>query len=164
MKGLIYANSKIKYYEKQLLQNGFLLSLADTNSYEETIEQLINSRYISPDDRDKTIEQISLKKEAELERNLNDLKINLPSFHEDNEELADWFLMIKNLKSRNADAENIKIKFLKSKKGDVFGIYPIFAYYYAFLSELRNIRIILTGKKLGASEKEIKERLCITYV
>ena len=161
MKNLIYANSKIKFYEKSLLSDSFLKSLAKTTSYEEAINQLISSRYIPAEYKEKSIDEISEFKEKELKKKIKDLEMDTHSF---DDTLSDWNFLESKLKSNNPRAENEKIKFLKTKKGDVFGIYPIFAYRYAFLSEIRNIRIILTGKRLGVAFKEIEERLCITYV
>ena len=163
MNSLIYANSKIKFYEKSLLPDSFLISLAKANSYAEAINMLISSKYIPQDYKDKSIDEISEFKETELKDKIKNLETDNISF-DDNKYLFEWYSLEKNLKSNNSDAENKKIEFLKTKKGDIFGIYPIFAYRYAFLSELRNIRIILTGKRLGVPFNEIKERLCITYV
>ncbi len=160
MNSLIYANSKIKLYEKSLLTGSFLESLAKTNSYEEAINMLINSRYIPAEYKEKSVNEISEFKENELKNKIKDLETGPLPF----DNLSEWHALENKLKSNNPHAENKKIGFLRTKKGDVFGIYPIFAYHYAFLSEIRNIRIILTGKRLGVSFKEIKERLCITYV
>lgn len=162
MNNLIYANSKIKFYEKSLLSYSFLKSLAKATSYEEAINQLISSRYIPAEYKEKSIDEISEFKEKELKKKIKDLEMDTHSFDENT--LSDWNSLESNLKSNNPREENEKIEFLKTKKGDVFGIYPIFAYRYAFLSEIRNIRIILTGKRLGVAFKEIEERLCITYV
>lgn len=162
MNSLIYANSKIKLYEKSLLTDSFLRSLIQSGSYEETINQLINLKYIPDKYKNKSVDEISEFKENELKKKIKDLEIGSIPF--DDKGLSEWHHLEKELKSNNPEAENKKINFLKRKKGDVFGIYPIIAYHYAFLSEIRNIRIILTGKRLGVPFKEIEERLCITYV
>lgn len=164
MNNLIYANSKVKYYEKTLLTDSFLYTLAKTVNYEDAVNQLISSRYIPAEYKDKSIDEISKFKEEELTKKMKDLKADLPPFNENTHELRTWYSLINKLKSNNKKEENKKIEFLKTKKADVFGLYPIFAYHYAFLSEIRNIRIILTGKRLGVPYKDIEERLCITYV
>ena len=131
-----------------------------TNSYEEAINLLINTKYIPQEYKNKSVDEISEFKESELKNKIEDLETGSLSF----DTLSDWHALENKLKSKNPDAENKKISFLKTKKSDVFGIYPIFAYHYAFLAEIRNIRVILTGKRLGVSSEKIEERLCITYV
>jgi V/A-type H+-transporting ATPase subunit C len=45
----------------------------------------------------------------------------------------------------------------------VFGIEPICAYFYNKLMEIKNIRILLTGKENGYDVEEIKKRMRIPY-
>ena len=45
-----------------------------------------------------------------------------------------------------------------------FGFDPVCAYYYAKLSEIKSVRIVLTGLKSGADKREIKERVRALYV
>ena len=45
-----------------------------------------------------------------------------------------------------------------------FGFDPVCAYYYAKLSEIKSVRIVLTGLKSGADKKAIKERVRALYV
>ena len=45
-----------------------------------------------------------------------------------------------------------------------FGFDPVCAYYYAKLTEMKSVRIILTGLKSGADKSEIKERVRALYV
>ena len=82
----------------------------------------------------------------------------------DNDYFRNWFRLIHSLKNRDTENENIKIAYLKSHRHNVFGIAPVFGYYYGMITELRNVRTVLSGKKAGATEKDIRERLCNTYV
>ncbi len=77
---------------------------------------------------------------------------------------AEWFELLSKLRGIDADAERKKLEFLKSRKDNVFGIEPVFAYFYAKLTEVKNVRIILYGKRSGAPQDVIKERLCDAYV
>lgn len=45
-----------------------------------------------------------------------------------------------------------------------FGFDPVCAYYYAKLSEIKSVRIVLTGLKSGADKSDIKERVRALYV
>ena len=58
-------------------------------------------------------------------------------------------------------------KIISIAKGSVFtafGFDPVCSYYYAKLSEMKTVRIILTGLKSGADKNSIKERVRALYV
>ncbi len=58
-----------------------------------------------------------------------------------------------------------KIIAIAKKSGfTAFGFDPVCAYYYAKLTEMKSVRIILTGLKSGADKSEIKERVRALYV
>lgn len=58
-----------------------------------------------------------------------------------------------------------KIIFLAKKSVfTTFGFDPVCAYYYAKLTEMKSVRIILTGLKSGADKSDIKERVRALYV
>ena len=58
-----------------------------------------------------------------------------------------------------------KIIAIAKKSGfTAFGFDPVCAYYYAKLTEIKTVRIILTGLKSGADKSEIKERMRALYV
>ena len=58
-----------------------------------------------------------------------------------------------------------KIIAIAKKSGfTAFGFDPVCAYYYAKLTEMKSVRIILTGIKSGADKSEIKERVRALYV
>ncbi len=56
------------------------------------------------------------------------------------------------------------ISMVKKAKYTAFGFDPVCAYYYAKLSEIKSVRIILTGLKSGADKAQIKERVRALYV
>lgn len=53
---------------------------------------------------------------------------------------------------------------LKKAKTETFGIASIAAYYYAVETEIRNVRIILSAKRNGFPEEQIRERVRAAYV
>ena len=58
-----------------------------------------------------------------------------------------------------------KIIAIAKKSGfTAFGFDPVCAYYYAKLTEMKSVRIILTGLKSGADKSDIKERVRALYV
>lgn len=58
-----------------------------------------------------------------------------------------------------------KVITIAKKSGfTAFGFDPVCAYYYAKLTEMKSVRIILTGLKSGADKSEIKERVRALYV
>lgn len=75
-----------------------------------------------------------------------------------------WFELLGRLRSIDTEAQNRKLEFLKSRKSNVFDVDPVFGFYYGMLSEVRNLRTVLFGKRAGIDPDIIKERLCITYV
>ncbi|MBQ7974479.1 MAG: V-type ATPase subunit [Clostridia bacterium] len=75
----------------------------------------------------------------------------------------EWFKLLSSLNNADSKNENIKINFLRKHKYDTFSIAPVFGFFYGTLTELRNIRTVLSGKKAGADKEEITERLCLTY-
>lgn len=56
------------------------------------------------------------------------------------------------------------IDIVKGAKYTAFGFGPVCAYYYAKLTEIKTVRIILTGKLSGVSNDIIKERVRALYV
>lgn len=52
---------------------------------------------------------------------------------------------------------------LEDGKTEVFGIPAIVAYYYAVNTEVKNLRILLSGKKNGLPDDKIRERMRRTY-
>ena len=56
------------------------------------------------------------------------------------------------------------ISIAKRSAFTAFGFDPVCAYYYAKLSEMKTVRIILTGLKSGADKESIKERVRALYV
>ena len=58
-----------------------------------------------------------------------------------------------------------KIIAIAKKSGfTAFGFDPVCAYYYAKLTEMKSVRIILAGLKSGADKSDIKERVRALYV
>ena len=60
--------------------------------------------------------------------------------------------------------DNLKIKYVQGAKYITAGIEPIAAFYVAKEMELKNLRMVLTGKMVGIAEETLKERLRETYV
>lgn len=60
--------------------------------------------------------------------------------------------------------DNKVIAIAKKSGFTAFGFDPVCAYYYAKLTEMKSVRIILTGLKSGADKSEIKERMRALYV
>jgi V/A-type H+-transporting ATPase subunit C len=60
--------------------------------------------------------------------------------------------------------DNKRIEYIKDAKFLSFGIEPAFAFIVAKESEIKNLRMILTGKIAGTPENIILERLRETYV
>ena len=60
--------------------------------------------------------------------------------------------------------DNEIIAMAKKSVFTAFGFDPVCAYYYAKLTEIKCVRIILTGLKSGADKSEIKERMRALYV
>lgn len=60
--------------------------------------------------------------------------------------------------------DNLKIKYVQDAKFVTAGIEPIAAFYVAKEMELKNLRMVLTGKLVGIAEETLKERLRETYV
>jgi len=60
--------------------------------------------------------------------------------------------------------DNYLITFMKQAKHVMFGIQPIVAFMVAKDMEVKNLRIIITGKQAGLSEDLLKERLRDVYV
>ncbi len=52
---------------------------------------------------------------------------------------------------------------LRGAKWQAFGIEPLLAYYSAVETEVRNVRILLCGKRTGLTEAEIRERMRRLY-
>ena len=60
--------------------------------------------------------------------------------------------------------DDIKVRYIQGAKFVTTGIEPIAAFYIAKESEIKNLRMVLTGKLAGTAEETIKERLRETYV
>ena len=60
--------------------------------------------------------------------------------------------------------DNKVIAIAKKSCFTAFGFDPVCAYYYAKLTEIKSVRIILTGLKSGADKSDIKERVRALYV
>lgn len=59
--------------------------------------------------------------------------------------------------------DNYLIEKLKSAKLMAFGYEPIFAYFFSKFIEIKNVRILLTGKLKNYDVEEIKKRMRIRY-
>jgi len=57
-----------------------------------------------------------------------------------------------------------RIQYLSDAKYITAGLEPIAAFYLAKESEIKNLRMVLTGKLSGTPEETMKERLRETYV
>lgn len=62
-----------------------------------------------------------------------------------------------------AEADGFALKELKKKKYETEGATPFVLYYLYKSAEIKNVRIILTGKRAGASAEDIKRRLRTGY-
>ncbi len=60
--------------------------------------------------------------------------------------------------------DDIKVRYIQGAKFVTTGVEPIAAFYIAKESEIKNLRMVLTGKLAGIAEETIKERLRETYV
>ena len=60
--------------------------------------------------------------------------------------------------------DDMKMKYMKDAKYKTFGIEPVCAFLTAKESEVKNLRMILTGMLAGTSREVTKERLRETYV
>ena len=60
--------------------------------------------------------------------------------------------------------DDLKIRYAQKAKYVTAGIEPIAAFYIAKEIELKNLRMVLTGKLVGIAEETLKERLRETYV
>lgn len=60
--------------------------------------------------------------------------------------------------------DDLKIKYVQRAKYITAGVEPIAAFYVAKEIELKNLRMVLTGKLVGIAEETLKERLRETYV
>ena len=60
--------------------------------------------------------------------------------------------------------DNKIIAMAKKSLFTAFGFDPVCSYYYAKLTEMKSVRIILTGIRSGADKSEIKERVRALYV
>lgn len=71
---------------------------------------------------------------------------------------------IKNHTSFDKICDNYLMDYVKVAKFEALGVEPLVAYTYAKETEIKNIRIILTGKVNNVSSIEIRERLRDSYV
>ena len=60
--------------------------------------------------------------------------------------------------------DNLKVRYAKGAQFVTAGIEPIAAFYLAKEMELKNLRMVLTGKLVGIPEETLKERLREAYV
>lgn len=60
--------------------------------------------------------------------------------------------------------DDLRMKYLRDAKYMTAGLAPIMAFFIAKESEIKNLRMVLTGKLAGTSEETMKERLRETYV
>lgn len=60
--------------------------------------------------------------------------------------------------------DNLKIRYVQGAKFVTAGVEPIAAFYVAKEMELKNLRMVLTGKLVGIPEETLKERLREAYV
>ena len=60
--------------------------------------------------------------------------------------------------------DDMRMKYIKDAKYVTAGIEPVAAFYIAKESEIKNLRMVLTGKLAGTAEEIMKERLRETYV
>lgn len=60
--------------------------------------------------------------------------------------------------------DDLLIDFVGSARYQSFGISPLIAYYLAKMSEIKTIRILISLKRCGMGEKEIRERVRRLYV
>lgn len=60
--------------------------------------------------------------------------------------------------------DNLKVRYAKGAQFITAGIEPIAAFYVAKEMELKNLRMVLTGKLVGIPEETLKERLREAYV
>lgn len=56
-------------------------------------------------------------------------------------------------------ADNFLMEKCKSAKLEAFGLFPLFAFLYAKLLDIKNVRMIAAAKRAGAGSAEISERL-----
>lgn len=71
---------------------------------------------------------------------------------------------IRNRTSFDKICDNYLMDYVKVAKFEALGVEPLVAYTYAKETEIKNIRIILTGKVNNVSSIEIRERLRDSYV
>ena len=60
--------------------------------------------------------------------------------------------------------DDAKVRYIQGAKFVTTGLEPIAAFYIAKENEIKNLRMVLTGKLAGTAEETIKERLRETYV
>lgn len=60
--------------------------------------------------------------------------------------------------------DNLKVRYAKGAQFIMAGIEPVAAFYVAKEIELKNLRMVLTGKLVGIPEETLKERLREAYV
>ena len=77
--------------------------------------------------------------------------------------IADIKIAVRSQKT-GKDADNRMIETLKSQKYETFSVGPLLAYLVARETEIRTVRIILTGKQNGFSDDAIRERIREMYV
>lgn len=96
----------------------------------------------------------------------------MENFNEDEQNLKYKFVgfsdiieqAIYNYKDLDIFCDNYIMNYMKEAKLKSLTMEPIIAYIYAKKTELKNIRIIFTGKLNGISPEKIKERLRESYV
>ena len=100
------------------------------------------------------------------------LKTFMESLNEDEQNLKNKFMgfsstieqAIYNYDALDKFCDNYIMKYMKEAKLKSLTIEPIVAYTYAKQTEIKNIRIIFTGKFNNIGAEKIKERLRESYV
>lgn len=60
--------------------------------------------------------------------------------------------------------DDCRMQTLAPGKSEAFGIAPLAAYYYAVMTEVMNVRIILSAKRNGLGQEQLRERMRTLYV
>lgn len=120
----------------------------------------------------KVYKDSSLFKMSYIDGGKISLKTFLEALNEDDENLKNKFIgfsstieqAIYNYESLDKFCDNYIMKYMKDAKLKALTIEPIVAYTYAKQIEIKNIRIIFTGKLNNITPEKIKERLRESYV
>lgn len=72
--------------------------------------------------------------------------------------------LLKGMVAFERSLDDLLIDFVTSARYQSFGVSPLIAYYLAKVSEIKTIRILISLKRCGMGEKEIRERVRKLYV